>query len=373
MGKKCDIVRDFTVSIDEVLKVKEVHFQSLEELENILKEEAEALDFINIYDFSTSSPAILAIVRARFLGKQSPTENLLKSLRQVADKRTAGERINSHKVYVNAIVASFEERWQEYFEQQALSEDTTDPTLPGREILMGSRHPVKVVMRDLLVPFQRMGFTVVDGPEIDLEHFNFDCLNIPKDHPAREMQDTFFVNSEWVLRTHTSNVQSHSMFSRSLPLRIVCPGAVYRKEFDLTHIPCFRQIECLVVDENIHMGHLKGLIHELVSAAMGRPVPIRFRSSYFPFTEPSAEVDVQCQKCSGKGCRGCKYIGWSELGGCGVVHRKVLESCGIDSKKYQGIAFGFGVDRMAKDRFGIGDIRLLIDGNIPFLKSFSLQ
>jgi phenylalanyl-tRNA synthetase alpha chain len=227
-------------------------------------------------------------------------------------------------------------------------------------------------MRDLLVPFHRMGFSIIDGPEIDNDFYNFEALNVLKDHPAREMQDTFFLASEWVLRTHTSNVQTHAMIERGVPLKIVCPGCVYRNEYDMTHVPSFRQIECLVVDKGIHMGHLRHTINELLNAAFGREVKIRFRSSYFPFTEPSAEVDVECQQCFGKGCRSCKHTGWSEIGGCGLVNRKVLESCHIDSSVYSGIAFGFGVDRIAKDRFAVADLRSLFDGNVSFLKSFGL-
>jgi phenylalanyl-tRNA synthetase alpha chain len=281
--------------------------------------------------------------------------------------------INQLKSFIEEQLSVFLNSWREHMENEKIKSETCDITLPLPESNMGSRHPIMIVLRDLLVPFQRMGFSVVDGPEIDSDFYNFEALNVLKDHPAREMQDTFFLSSSWVLRTHTSNVQSHAMKERSLPLKIVCPGCVYRNEFDMTHIPTFRQIECLVVDKGIHMGHLKHTINELLNAAFGRPVRIRLRSSYFPFTEPSVEVDVECQQCFGQGCRSCKNTGWSEIGGAGLVNKKVLESCGVDSNIYSGIAFGFGVDRIAKDRFAISDLRSLLDCHLPFLKSFGLS
>lgn len=352
-----------------------VVYSSTDELQAILSGEKSL--FINLIsqDLSVFSSDLVEIARLRFAGRKSPLQELLKSLRTLPaeERKNAGALINHLKTVIETDLESFLQKWRDFSETQKLSNENDDLSLPLPSRQMGSRHPVSVVMRDLLVPFQRMGFSIVDGPEIDNDFYNFEALNISKDHPAREMQDTLFLASEWVLRTHTSNVQSHAMLERGVPLKIVCPGCVYRNEFDMTHTPAFRQIECLVVDEGIHMGHLKHVINELLNSAFGRKVNVRFRSSYFPFTEPSAEVDVECQQCFGQGCRSCKFVGWSEIGGCGVVHRKVLESCGVDPSVYSGIAFGFGVDRIAKDRFAIADLRSMLEGNVSFLKSFGLN
>ncbi|WP_186647747.1 phenylalanine--tRNA ligase subunit alpha [Fluviispira vulneris] len=357
-----------------------VSYQNIEELIKHINDERVRLtqvvgeNGLNSPDLNIFSNDIMEEIRIRFTGKKSPLQEWLKSLRNIpADERkNAGAKINELKAEIESCIKTFSENYRIQVENKKLNSEMDDITLPFSQLNLGSRHPVITVMRDLMVPFQRMGFSVVDGPEMDNDFYNFEALNVLKDHPAREMQDTFFLASEWVLRTHTSNVQSHAMKERKLPLKIVCPGCVYRNEFDMTHLPAFRQIECLVVDKGIHMGHLRHTINELLNAAFGRSVKLRFRSSYFPFTEPSAEVDVECQQCFGKGCRSCKHTGWSEIGGCGVVNKKVLESCGIDSSVYGGIAFGFGVDRIAKDRFAVSDLRSFIDGNVSFLKSFGL-
>lgn len=350
-------------------------YRSFDELKAILQTEKNKMQTAASVSFDTLTAHTAEEIRVRFTGKKSPLQELLKSLKNLPaeDRKQAGAAINQLKVEIETQINAFVSNFREHDENMRLHQEKEDITLPFPEIPIGSRHPVSVVMRDLLVPFQRMGFSVVDGPEMDNDFYNFEALNVLKDHPAREMQDTFFLASEWVLRTHTSNVQVHAMKERGVPLKIVCPGCVYRNEFDMTHLPVFRQIECLVVDRGIHMGHLRHVINELLNAAFGRPVTLRFRSSYFPFTEPSAEVDVQCQQCFGKGCRSCKHSGWSEIGGCGVVNRKVLQSCGIDPTTYSGIAFGFGVDRIAKDRFAISDLRSMLDGDVSFLKSFGLS
>jgi phenylalanyl-tRNA synthetase alpha chain len=352
-------------------------YQNLHELKQALETEKQL--FQNVLTQSAFSeelpPHLPNDIKVRFSGKKSPLQEGLKALRNLKpqERKEAGACLNVFKQYIENEWAFFAKSWLQSAESARLSQEKIDHTLPLPESAMGSRHPVSIVLRDLLLPFQKMGFAIIDGPEVDHDFYNFESLNVSKDHPAREMQDTFFLASQWVLRTHTSNVQSHAMTERSLPLKIVCPGCVYRNEYDLTHLPSFRQIECLVVDTGIHFGHLKHMINELLNAAFGRPVPLRFRSSYFPFTEPSAEVDVQCQQCFGTGCRSCKHLGWSEIGGCGVVNKKVLENCKIDSSLYSGIAFGFGADRIAKDRFAIDDLRSLVDGNVSFLKSFSLS
>lgn len=362
-----------TVKLD--LSETPTQYQTFDELNAILLVEKNKATQIVSIAFDQLNAAAIEEVRVRFLGRKSPLQELLKSLKNLpaAERKQAGAAINQLKAELEAQITKFVSAFREYDEGQRLASESEDIGLPLPDLNKGSRHPISIVMRDLLVPFQRMGFSIIDGPEIDSDFYNFEALNVLRDHPAREMQDTFFLATEWVLRTHTSNVQVHAMKERGVPLKIVCPGCVYRNEYDMTHVPAFRQIECLVVDRGIHMGHLRHVINELLNAAFGRPVTIRFRSSYFPFTEPSAEVDVQCQQCFGKGCRSCKHSGWSEIGGCGVVNRKVLESCGVDPTEFSGIAFGFGVDRIAKDRFAISDLRSLFEGNISFSKSFSLS
>lgn len=351
-----------------------VEYKSTEELDAILEDEIQRMNSIIAYDRELLDKDSAEAVRIRFLGKKSPLQSLLKSFKNLPanERKVYGQKINLLKKDISLNISEFLKSFESFELERKLSNEKFDHTLPLPQSHLGTRHPVSVVLRDLLKPFERMGFSVVDGPELEHEFYNFEALNIKKDHPAREMQDTFFLSSEWVLRTHTSNVQVHALKERGVPLKIVCPGCVYRNEYDLTHAPSFRQIECLVVDEGIHMGHLKFVINELLNEAFQRDVKVRFRSSYFPFTEPSAEVDVQCQQCFGKGCRSCKQTGWSEIGGCGVVNVNVLKSCGIDPKKWQGIAFGFGVERIAKDRFGIADLRLFYDGQLSFLDSFSL-
>ncbi len=363
------------IVLEDILKeILNTQYNSIDELQNILLSEKTLLSKILVFPFANLTQTQVDEIRIRFCGKKSPLQELLKSLRNLPpeERKNAGALINNLKKHLEEEVESFVKKYQEFAEQEKLNQEDEDISLPLPSVNLGSRHPIMVVMRDLLVPFQRMGFSVVDGPEMDSDFYNFEALNVLKDHPAREMQDTFFLASEWVLRTHTSNVQSHAMIERGVPIKIVCSGCVYRNEYDMTHVPAFRQIECLVVDKGIHMGHLRHTINELLNAAFGRPVKIRFRSSYFPFTEPSAEVDVECQQCFGAGCRSCKHTGWSEIGGCGLVNKKVLESCGVDSQVYSGIAFGFGVDRIAKDRFAVADLRSLFDGNVSFLKSFGL-
>lgn len=358
-----------------------IQYQNIEELKFLITQERNAFFQIvgqngtRVPELSIFTSELIEDIRIRFSGKHSPLQEWLKSLRNIAaeERKNAGAIINELKAEIENALKTFLEAYRLAAEAKRLESETEDISLPFPKLNLGTRHPISIVMRDLLEPFQRMGFSVVDGPEIDTNFYNFDALNVLKDHPAREMQDTFFIASEWVLRTHTSNVQSHAMMERKLPLKIVCPGCVYRNEYDMTHLPSFRQIECLVVDKGIHLGHLRHVINEMLNAAFGRPVKLRFRTGYFPFTEPSAEVDVQCQQCFGKGCRSCKFVGWSEIGGCGLVNRKVLESCGIDSSVYSGFALGFGIDRMAKDRFGIADLRSMLDGDVSFLNSFTLS
>lgn len=339
-------------------------YQSINDLIHLLDEEEREFQKVISSNVENLNDVQVEEIRVRFAGRKSPLQDFLKSIRTLdGDKRKeAGALINVLKNKIEVKLNHFLHNYKEYTESKRLNDEIVDITLPLPKSPIGSRHPISIVMSDLLKPFIRMGFCVVDGPQIDSDFYNFEALNISQDHPSRDMQDTFFISTDHLLRTHTSNVQIHALKERGLPLRIVCPGVVYRNEHDLTHLPTFHQIESLVVDKGIHMGHLKHVINEMVNAIFERSVKTRFRSSYFPFTEPSAEVDIQCQQCFGKGCRSCKHSGWLELGGCGIINKKVLINCDIDPAIFSGFAFGFGIERFAISRFGIPDLRSLIHG-----------
>jgi len=234
----------------------------------------------------------------------------------------------------------------------------------------GSEHPISRTLRRIEDLFLQMGFSVEQGPEIEDDFHNFAALNIPEDHPARAMHDTFYVEPGLVLRTHTSPVQIRTMETQTPPIRCICPGRVYRCDSDVTHTPMFHQVEGLVVDEGISMAHLRSVVSEFLKAFFEGDYPVRFRPSYFPFTEPSAEIDMQCTHCRGKGCRICKQSGWLEIGGCGMVHPKVFEAVGVDAEKYSGFAFGMGVERMAMLRYGVNDLRIFFENDLQFLRQF---
>lgn len=351
-----------------------VEYRSQSELELLLATERDQFTTALKTEFSALTTQLADDVRVRFSGKKSPLQNWLRSLKNLPgeERKQAGAKINDLKTEIESKLEQFLQMFENWAEEKRLATEVDDLTLPLPEVGIGSRHPISNVMSQLLDAFRRLGFTVIDGPELDSDFYNFEALNIPKQHPAREMQDTFFLSSEWVLRTHTSNVQVHAMKERGLPLKVVSAGFTYRKEYDLTHVPTFRQMECLVVDKGIHMGHLRHTLDLFFSEIFGRPVKMRLRSSYFPFTEPSAEVDVQCQQCFGDGCRSCKQTGWLEMGGCGMVNRRVLETCGIDSTAYSGFAFGMGVDRIAMSKYAIPDLRSLFEGDVNYLREFRL-
>ena len=251
-----------------------------------------------------------------------------------------------------------------------LEQEAIDVTMPGRAKTIGGVHPVTQTIERMEDFFSAIGFDVVEGPEIEDDYHNFEALNIPAHHPARAMHDTFYVDEHTVLRTHTSPVQVRVMESQEPPLRIICPGRVYRCDSDLTHTPMFHQVEGLLIDEHSSFSDLKGLIEDFLRVFFERDLEVRFRPSYFPFTEPSAEVDIQCVNCGGKGCRVCSQTGWLEVMGCGMVHPKVFEAAGIDTEKYSGFAFGMGVERLAMLRYGVNDLRLFFDNDLRFLEQF---
>ena len=322
---------------------------------------------------AASSPAELEQLRVDYLGKKGQLTGILKNLGTLSpeDRPKAGALINEVKQELTGLLNARKDD----LEQQALAEklaaERVDVTLPGRRVDAGGLHPITRTIQRVEDFFAGMGFDVVEGPEIEDDYHNFEALNIPEHHPARAMHDTFYIDDTHVLRTHTSGVQVRTMETREPPLRIVCPGRVYRCDSDLTHSPMFHQVEGLLIDEHSSFGDLKGLLEQFLHAFFERSdLDERFRPSYFPFTEPSAEVDIQCVKCGGAGCRVCSHTGWLEVLGCGMVNPRVFEMTGIDTERFTGFAFGLGVERLAMLRYGIGDLRLNFDNDLRFLRQF---
>ncbi|MCH1445017.1 MAG: phenylalanine--tRNA ligase subunit alpha [Luminiphilus sp.] len=338
----------------------------MQSLENIKAEAIVAIE-------AASDIAALEELRVSYLGKKGALTSLLKNLGQLSaeERPKAGAEINAVKQQLSDQLNTRKESLQGAALAAQLAEESIDITLPGRRAEAGSLHPITRTIQRMETFFSAMGFQVVEGPEIEDDYHNFEALNIPAHHPARAMHDTFYVDDTHVLRTHTSGVQVRTMEAQQPPIRVICPGRVYRCDSDLTHSPMFHQVEGLLIDETSNFGHLKGLLEDFLHAFFERDdLSVRLRPSYFPFTEPSAEVDIQCVKCSGAGCRVCSHTGWIEVLGCGMVNPKVLEMSGIDSDKYRGFAFGMGVERLSMLRYGIGDLRLNFDNDLRFLAQF---
>ena len=317
---------------------------------------------------SSSEP--LKQLRIEFLGKKGCIQALMKDLRQASpeEKRQLGKLINDFKQYVQNLL---EEREQELKKPEHSSKsESFDTTLPGRREIAGTLHPITQVMNEITKIFMGLGFQVEEGPEIETDYYNFEALNIPENHPARDMQDTFYVEGGAVLRTHTSPVQIHVMENCEPPLRIIAPGKVYRCDSDISHTPMFHQIEGLMVDKNISFSHLKGIMSIFLQEVFGKETKVRFRPSFFPFTCPSAEVDIQCVICGGTGCRVCSQTGWIEILGCGMVDPAVLKCVNYDSEKWTGFSFGLGIERISMWKYGINDIRLFFENDLRFLKQF---
>jgi len=313
-------------------------------------------------------------VRVRYLGRRGELTLLLRALGEMdPDERPrAGARINAAKTRVQQAVDLRRSAFGAEQLQRELAKDAVDVTLPGRRRPGGSLHPITMTFRRIERIFEAAGYDVVAGPEIEDEYHNFEALNIPQDHPARAMHDTLYLDNGMLLRTHTSPVQVRVMEERPPPIRVICPGRVYRKDsVDASHSPMFHQVEGLVVDEGIAFADLKGAVVDFVHGFFEQDLGVRFRPSYFPFTEPSAEVDVQCVHCLGVGCRSCGHSGWTEVLGCGMVHPNVLSMAGIDTERFTGFAFGFGVDRFATLFYEIDDMRLLFDNELRFLEQFA--
>lgn len=327
-----------------------------------------ALDAIAEADDEKSLDAL----RVQYLGKKGELTAQLKTLGTLpAEERpAAGERINAAKVEVQKAIEACKLALVSAQLEAKLANETIDVTLPGRRQSPGGLHPITITIDRIAEIFRQGGYEVAEGPEIEDEYHNFEALNIPEHHPARAMHDTFYVRPGTVLRTHTSPVQVRVMEREKPPIRVICPGRVYRCDSDLTHTPMFHQVEGLVVDRRIRFSDLKGTIEEFLRAFFEADAPVRFRPSYFPFTEPSAEVDMGCVSCRGEGCRICSQTGWLELAGCGMVHPRVLEMSGIDPDRYSGFAFGFGVERMAMLRYGVSDLRTYFENDIRFLNQF---
>lgn len=312
-------------------------------------------------------------IRVKLLGKKGELTALLRGMGQLSpeERPKAGQMINEARAKLTEMLEAKAEEIKKKERAEALERETIDVTQPAALPQIGSAHPINMVMDELIECFTGMGFEVLEGPEVELDHYNFELMNIPKNHPARDAQDTFYVDDNIVLRTHTSPMQARAMLSRKPPIRVICPGRVYRAdEVDATHSPVFHQMEGLVVDKDVNMADLRGTLNAFAEKLYGKGITTRFRPSFFPFTEPSTEVDLTCSSCHGKGCRICKGTGWIEVLGGGMVNPKVLEMCGIDSSVYSGFAFGIGLERITMLRYGISDMRLLYEGDVRFLSQF---
>ncbi|NLO86481.1 MAG: phenylalanine--tRNA ligase subunit alpha [Clostridiales bacterium] len=312
----------------------------------------------------------LETLRVHILGKKGELTALLKGMGKLSaeERPVVGAQINEAREWITDRINQRLATLQAAEREAALKSEAIDVTEPRELPRVGSAHPITLVMDELIECFTGLGFEVLEGPEVELDHYNFELMNLPKNHPARDAQDTFYMDDNIVLRTHTSPMQARAMLTMKPPIRIICPGRVYRAdEVDATHSPVFHQMEGLVIDENVSMSDLRGTLEAFVRKLYGDDIKLRFRPSFFPFTEPSAEVDLTCSACSGKGCRICKETGWVEVLGSGMVNPKVLEMCGIDSTKYSGFAFGIGLERIAMKRYGITDMRLLYEGDARLL------
>ncbi len=314
----------------------------------------------------------LLAIRTRYLGRKGLLTGLLRNIGNVPSEERPqfGRQCNEVKETLSAGIDQLLAGLASSKKEELLQRERLDVTLPGRGVRHGRLHPVTQVREEICRIFAGLGFSVVEGPEVELDYYNFEALNIPKDHPARDMQDTFYVEDNIVLRTHTSPVQVRIMEKRKPPVRILSPGRVYRRDSDISHTPMFHQIEGLLVDRGITFGDLKGVLTVFLKQVFGEDTALRFRPSFFPFTEPSAEVDIQCVMCSGRGCRVCGQSGWLEILGSGMVDPEVFKNVGYDPEEFTGFAFGLGLERIAMLKFGVSDIRLFFESDMPFLEQF---
>jgi phenylalanyl-tRNA synthetase alpha chain len=312
-------------------------------------------------------------IRVSILGKKGELTNVLKSMKDVApeDRPKVGQMVNDTRAEIETVLEEAKTRMEAKMREAKMKAEVIDVTLPAKKAELGHRHPNTIALEEVERIFIGMGYEVVEGPEVEKDYYNFEALNIPADHPAKDEQDTFYVNGDILLRTQTSGAQVHEMEKGKLPIRMLAPGRVFRAdEVDATHSPSFHQVEGLVIDKNITFADLKGTLAEFAKEMFGEDTKVKFRPHHFPFTEPSAEMDVSCFKCGGKGCRFCKGEGWIEILGCGMVHPHVLEMSNIDPEEYTGFAFGVGLERIALLKYEIDDMRLLYENDIRFLKQF---
>jgi phenylalanyl-tRNA synthetase alpha chain len=319
------------------------------------------------------SLAELDQVRVQYVGKKGLITEQMKTLGTLPaeERKDAGAYINRIRDQFSAGLELRKSQLEARALEQRLASETIDVTLPGRGQRAGGLHPITLTLRRITELFRRIGFDSVEGPEVEDDYHNFEALNIPASHPARAMHDTFYFDEHTLLRTHTSPVQVRIMESAEPPLRVIAPGRVYRCDSDLTHTPMFHQVEGFLVDKQVSFADLRGVLFEFLRLFFEKDVQVRFRPSYFPFTEPSAEVDIECVICGGSGCRVCKQTGWLEVMGCGMIHPRVFEFVNIDSNAYSGFAFGLGVERMAMLRYGINDLRLFFENDLKFLRQFA--
>lgn len=336
------------------------------QLESIRQAAKDALEHVSLIQD-------LEQLRIQYLGKKGELTAILKQMGKLSpeERPQVGQMANEVRTYIEGAIESKKAQLEQKKQQEQLKAEKIDVTLPGKKITLGAKHPLSIVLDEIKEIFVGMGFEIVEGPEVEYDYYNFEALNIPKDHPARDTQDTFYINDNILLRTQTSSVQVRVMEKQKPPIRIISPGRVYRSDaVDATHSPLFHQIEGLVVDKGITFADLKGTLEIFVRRLYGEDSVVRFRPHHFPFTEPSAEVDVQCFSCHGEGCRLCKGEGWIEILGCGMVHPKVLANCGIDPEVYSGFALGMGLERVVMRRYGIDDMRLFFENDMRFLKQF---
>ena len=336
--------------------------EKLEKIKNQLLQELQ-----NIKDINS-----LSVLKSKYLGKKGEITNILKGMKDLSPQQRPlmGKLVNEIKNHIEKHINSKEDELNEEEKRKILEEEKIDVTLPPRGTSIGTLHPITQVMNEIVEIFERMGFEVAEGPEIETDFYNFEALNIPKNHPARDMQDTFYISDDLVLRTHTSPVQIRVMEKQQPPIQIIAPGKVYRCDSDVSHTPMFHQVEGLLVNETVTFADLKGVLTEFCTIMFGEDTKVRFRPSFFPFTEPSAEVDIGCVICGSKGCRVCKDTGWLEILGCGMVDPEVFKSVNYDTTKYRGFAFGMGVERITMLKFGINDIRLFFENDLRFLSQF---
>jgi len=336
-----------------------------EQLEQLRNEAIKAIAAV-------SGEEALQEIRVRFLGRKGELTALMKGLGVLSpeERPLVGQLVNTVKEEVEACLESALKTTRETAKTQRLQSERIDVTLPGRSMGSGTKHPITLVVEEVCDIFAGLGFSVAEGPEIECDWYNFEALNFPPEHPARDMQDTFFVENNLLLRTHTSPVQIRTMLKQKPPVRIIAPGTVYRCDSDATHSPMFHQVEGLMVDKGITFGDLKGILTIFTNQLFGQKTGVRLRPSFFPFTEPSAEVDIACVICGGKGCRVCKNSGWLEILGAGMVDPEVYRHVNYDAEEVSGFAFGMGIERIAMLKYGIGDMRLLFENDVRFLRQF---